>query len=157
MKGVSPVVATVLLIAIAVISAVAVWFWVSPLTTAASVPETATKAYTVTDVYTNSSNNGCNAIDLKNTGSITLTNIIFEVRDYVTGRTVGKSGTDSAIPAYINVSTLSPGTIVLFNISSIGNATNMTSVQFGTYTIKPTTASSSVTGIAAQIFSCPGA
>jgi len=156
-KGVSPVVATVLLIAIAVISAVAVWYWVAPFTAAQPIPSTSQKGYMVSDTYLNVSNSTCNGVDLKNTGGQTITSgTIFEIKDYATGKPAGINGTNPTFPAYINITyDLTPGNTNFYNISLLGSGANRTSVPFGTYIIRPSTAySSSVAGLADQLLTC---
>ncbi len=155
-KGVSPVVATVLLIAIAVISAVAVWYWVAPLTGKQAMPETSQKGYVVADTYPNASSTGCNGVDLRNTGGLTISNVVFEIRDYITGKPAGMNGTNPAISAYINMTyDLTVGNTNFYNISQLNNASNRTSVPFGTYIVRPSaTYSSSVAGLADQLLTC---
>ena len=155
-KGVSPVVATVLLIAIAVISSVAVWYWVAPFTAAQPMPSTSQKGYIVADTYPNASNTGCNGLDLRNTGGQTISGVVFEIRDYATGKQAGINGTNPVIPAYINMTyDLTPGNTNFYNISQLNNASNRTSVPFGTYILRPSaTYSSSVAGLADQLLTC---
>ena len=155
-KGVSPVVATVLLIAIAVISAVAVWYWVAPMTGQQATPETAQKSYTLVDIYPNSSINGCNAIDVKNTGGITLSNVYFEIRDYQTGRQAGVNGTNPPLVyVYLNMTgNLLPGDINYYNLSTAGNITNKSSIPLGTYILKPINIGTSITGLTSLTFTC---
>ena len=156
-KGVSPVVATVLLIAIAVISAVAVWYWVAPLTGKQAMPETSQKGYIVSETYFNVTNNTCNGIDLRNTGGLTIASgTIFEIRDYTTGKQVGINGTNPTIPAYINMTyDLTPGNTNFYNISQFGIASNRTGVPLGTYVVRPSaTYSPSIIGLADQLLTC---
>ncbi len=156
-KGVSPVVATVLLIAIAVISSVAVWYWVAPMTSKQAMPETSQKGYMVSDTYLNVSNSTCNGVDLRNTGGQTIsTGTIFEIRDYATGKPVGINGMNPTYPAYINITyDLTPGSTNFYNISQLGNNANRTSVPFGTYIVRPSVAySTSVAGLADQLLTC---
>jgi len=154
-KGVSPVVATVLLIAIAVISAVAVWYWVAPMTGQQATPETTQKSYTLVDIYPNASSTGCNAVDIKNVGGVTLSNLYFEIRDYQTGRPAGVNGTNPTIGVYINMTgDLLPGSTSYYNLST-GNATNRTTIPLGTYTIKPISiAGANIAGLTSQTFTC---
>jgi flagellin-like protein len=73
-KGVSPVVAIVLLIAIAVIAAVAVWYWVSPMTSKPATAETTQKTVTVEECYADA-----NSIFLRNSGGYTLSGQAFDI------------------------------------------------------------------------------
>jgi flagellin-like protein len=115
-KGVSPVVAVVLLIAIAVISAVAVWYWVSPLTARPAVAETTQKSIAVTACYYNA--NPAN-IDVRNTGGLSLSARFFEVRYSDNGSAVSYNSSHNA---YANMSSaLSSGdskTISVYACSS---------------------------------------
>jgi len=114
--GVSPVVATVLLIAIAVIASVGVWFWVSSYTAKPPLVETTFKAFTVVNAYKNSSNNGCKAIDINNNGGTQITNAMVYVRDYTTGKAAGINGTSPSFSAYLNITSLAPGSTSSFRI-----------------------------------------
>ncbi len=157
-KGVSPVVATVLLIAIAVISAVAAWYWVSAYTAKPPLPETSQRGYMVTGVYDNASVTGCNGVDIKNVGGISISNLVFEIKDYVSGRPAGPNGTDPTVPnqAYVNItSEITAGSTAFFNISVLGNASNKTSVPFGTYLLRPSARSpTSIAGLNDRLFTC---
>jgi FlaG/FlaF family flagellin (archaellin) len=154
-SGISPVIAATLLIAIAVIGSTTVWFWVSPQVSEPAIAETANKAYVVTKVYPNSTRSGCSSLDIKNTGGAPISDILLEVRDYVTGRPVGANGTDSNVTAHINISAeLLPGSTMNYNLSSIGNASNITSVPGGAYVLRASRYSDSVTGLADQMFTC---
>ena len=147
-KGVSPVVATVLLIAIAVISAVAVWYWVAPLTSAQPTPSTTQTAYVVTSTYKNTSNSAqCATLDLMNSGGIVIAvNTIFEVRYQANGTSAAR---------YINITTaLSPGSTSNFNITSAGWG-NQSALPLGTYTLRASTmSSSSISGFSDVYFTC---
>lgn len=154
-QGLSPVISAVLLIAMAVIGSVILYFWSTPYTSAQPVPKTTQKIYTVMTVYKNSSGNGCQALDIKNSGGYVIRNLIIEVRDEATGKQVGSNGTNPNVAAYINISFLGIGDIAVFNISSIGNASNITSVPFGTYILRPSTRSPvSIAGYTDNSFSC---
>ena len=160
-KGVSPVVATVLLIMMAVMGAVAVWYWASSYTTTKPpTPDTTQNGYVVVDVYRNTSNTGCNAVDVKNTGGLPLNNIVFEVRDYASGKTAGANGTDAnaTTQALVNISfEIASGLTMIENISFPGNVTNRTSVPFGTYLLKVskrTPSTTPITGFTDQLFTC---
>ena len=65
-KGVSPVVAAVLLIAIAVIAAVAVWYWVSPLTARPATTGTTQMTISVERCYDGAE------LDIRNVGGIAI-------------------------------------------------------------------------------------
>lgn len=88
-KGVSPVVAIVLLIAIAVISAVAVWTWVGPLTSKPPMGSTTQYSLTVLRCYP-----GTSTIDIKNTGGTRITGVTFTLINKTDGGSYG-SGTGS--------------------------------------------------------------
>jgi len=125
-KGVSPVVATVLLIAIAVISAVAVWYWVSPLTSPSATPSTTQYGFVVTSVYKNASGN-CTTVDIKNSGGTTIpTNTIFEIFN-IAGTSTGK---------YVNVTTLTSGTTSNFNIITAPGTNG--GIPVGSYLLRAT-------------------
>ena len=79
-KGVSPVVAIVLLIAIAVISAVAVWSWIGPLTSKPPMGATAQYSLNVEKCYAD-----LNTVDIKNTGGIKISAQNFSLIDKSTG------------------------------------------------------------------------
>jgi len=159
-KGVSPVVAVTVLIMMAVLASVAVWYWVSAYTTKPPGPDTTQKGYVVVDVYRNASNTGCNAVDVKNTGGLPLNNIVFEVRDYASGRPAGANGTDASATtqAFVNItSEIASGFTMVENISFPGNFTNRTSVPFGTYLLRVSARSPSttqITGLTDQLFTC---
>ena len=104
-SGVSPVVAAVLLIAIAVIASITVWYWVSPYTAKPPIAENIQKNYVITAVYKNSSKDGCIALDIKNAGGASIRGLVLEVRDYTTGALVDSNTTwlsDSALVSYWN-------------------------------------------------------
>ncbi len=153
-KGVSPVVATVLLIAIAVISAVAVWYWVAPLTSAQPTPSTTQSAFIVTNTYKNATSDGCGSLDIMNSGGISiLANTFFEVRSYTTGALVtGK---------FLNISiAIAPGTTINVNLTNVTayapsavSANN--SVALGTYILRASPKSAgSISGFADVYFTC---
>ena len=159
-KGVSPVVATVVLIMMAVLAAAAVWYWTASYTAKPPTPDTTQKGYVVVDVYRNTSNTGCNAVDVKNTGGLPLNNIVFEVRDYASGKTAGANGTDAnaTTQALVNISfEIAAGNTVMENLSFPGSVTNRTSVPFGTYALRVSTRTPSttpITGFTDQLFTC---
>ncbi len=103
-KGVSPVVAIVLLIAIAVISAVAVWSWVSPLTSKPPTGSTTQYSLSVLKCYPDGHTNGSsiNTVDIKNTGGVKISGQTFALIDTGTGATL----TSTALNAS---QTLAPG------------------------------------------------
>jgi len=157
-KGVSPVVATVVLIMMAVMAAVAVWYWVSSSTTKPPLPETSQRGYMVTSVYDNASVTGCNGVDIKNVGGISISNVVFEIKDYVSGRPAGPNGTDppTLYWAYVNItSEITAGNTTFFNISVLGNASNKTSVPQGAYLLRPSARSpTSIAGLNDRLFTC---
>jgi flagellin-like protein len=140
MKGVSPVVATVLLIALAVIASVTAWFWVSSYTTKPALAETSFRGFTVVGVYKNSSNDGCNAFTIKNTGGQTITNALFYVKDLVTGRPVGSNGTNPSYVAYVNITSANPGNSERFSILALGTGgwveTNISDISADIHSVK---------------------
>lgn len=102
MKGVSPVIAVVLLIAIAVIAAVAVWYWVGPLTSKPPGTETPTKSLTV--VQCRATPAGASAtVDVRNTGGTTVTARMLQIRYNDNGTQVNGSINYSQY-AYLNIS-----------------------------------------------------
>jgi len=97
-KGVSPVVAIVLLIAIAVISAVAVWSWVAPLTGKPPTGSTTQYIVSVKHCYPEG-----NTIDLRNDAALTITSQNFSLVDTQTGAILNASG------AFTSLLTIAPG------------------------------------------------
>jgi flagellin-like protein len=73
-KGVSPVVATVLLIAIAVIGAVALWFWVAPMTGKPATISYAQQKFSVSKCYAST-----DALDIRSDSGFTLSDLNFSV------------------------------------------------------------------------------
>ena len=157
-KGVSPVVATVVLIMMAVLAAAAVWYWTASYTAKPPTPDTTQKGYIVIDVYRNGTATNCNSLDIKNTGGLPLNNLTLEVRDYLTGRPAGVNGSDPTNPAYVNItSEIATGSTGHFDISMAGNTTNVTSVPFGTYLVRVsarTPSTTSITGFNDRFFTC---
>ena len=152
--------ATVVLIMMAVLAAAAVWYWTASYTAKPPTPDTTQKGYVVVDVYRNTSNTGCNAVDVKNTGGLPLNNIVFEVRDYASGKIIGINGTDPGLvnQTFVNISSeITAGNTVMEYFSFQGNATNKTSVFFGTYLLRVSTKTPSttpITGFTDQLFTC---
>ena len=145
-KGVSPVVATVLLIAIAVISAVAVWYWVAPLTSAQATPSTAQYGFVVTSTYKNSSSGNCLTMDIKNSGGMSIpAPTTFEIR-----WTNGTSAT-----RYVNISgAITSGSTSNFNISTYLNTTLTSGVSLGSYMLRVIGGVSGVSGFTDVYFTC---
>jgi len=143
-KGVSPVVATVLLIAIAVISAVAVWYWVAPLTSAQATPSTSQYAFVVTSTYKPSGN--CTALDIKNSGGVTMPlNTTLEIFNI--------NGTTTLKHVVVNVSTLTSGTTLNFPILTLPSTA--TNVPVGSYLLRASTKSgASISGFTDVYFTC---
>lgn len=82
-KGVSPVVAIVLLIAIAVIAAVAVWFWVSPLTGRPATASTTQKTISIEKCWVSGTTVSLLA---RNSGGITIAAAdSFDIYDQASG------------------------------------------------------------------------
>jgi len=128
-KGVSPVVATVLLIAIAVISAVAVWYWVAPLTSAQATPSTSQYGFVVTGTYKTSGN--CVSVDLKNSGGTTIPiNTLFEIFN-ITGLSTGKY-------VGLNTTSLTSGATANFNITSSATTNATGNIPVGSYLLRAT-------------------
>lgn len=95
-KGVSPVVAIVLLIAIAVISAVAVWSWIGPLTS--KPPTGATTQYSVAIL---SCYPATDTIDIQNSGGVKISGQAFDLINRNTGVLLNESA--------VSAQTLTPG------------------------------------------------
>jgi len=151
MKGVSPVVATVLLIAIAVISAVAVWYWVAPMTGGQPTPSTTQYGIVVTNVYTNATSGvNCVTVDIKNSGGVSIpTNTVFEIKYEANGTAA------APFAKYVNMtSALAPGASSNFYISNV--TMNRTQVEQGTYILRAsaTLSPTSVSGYSDIYFTC---
>ena len=101
-KGVSPVVAIVLLIAIAVISAVAVWTWVGPLT---SKPPMGSTTQSIVQVIACHPGNPT-TIDIKNTGGVKISSQSFTLISMADGSLVNLTGS-----GVVTTQTLSPGEV----------------------------------------------
>ena len=97
-KGISPVVAVVLLIAIAVIASVAVWFWVSPLT---AKPATASTTQKTLSIESCDATN--NRVFVRNSGGLTVaaSNVSTNFKEYTQGGTTQLG--------YLDIPELSPG------------------------------------------------
>jgi len=119
--GISPVVATVLLIAITVTASITTWYWLVSYTLKPALTETIYKVFTVVGVYKNSSKNGCNALDIKNAGGTTVSNTLLYVKDYATGKPAGGNGTNPPYQAYVNLSNLEAGKTSVFSINGLGS------------------------------------
>jgi len=101
-KGVSPVVAIVLLIAIAVISAVAVWTWVGPLTSKPPMGSTTQYSMQVVRCYSSTS-----TIDIKNTGGTKISAQAFSLISKVDGAQLNATVTSQTLaPGEVNSSVL---------------------------------------------------
>lgn len=147
-KGVSPVVATVLLIAIAVISAVAVWYWVSPLTSAQATPSTTQYGFVITTAYKNSTSGNCVTLDIKNSGGASIpATTTFEVR-WINGTNAGK---------YVNVtSALTSGSTSNFNIANTaaGAYAGNGGIAVGSYFVRAIAGAGGITGYTDVYFTC---
>ncbi len=97
-KGISPVVAVVLLIAIAVIAAVAVWFWVGPLTQKPAITTASQNQLVVEQCDTT---NG--KVKIRNAGALTISAV--DSSDHFR---VYQHGSSTQI-GYINMTQLSSG------------------------------------------------
>jgi len=115
-SGISPVVGTVLLIAIAVIGAVAVWYWSSAYVGKPVLPQVTFSSYTVVSVYKNATGDGCSSLDIRNTGGDTLNISGMYIREITSGRSAGMNGTSPDYVAYINMSALTKGQVGNFPI-----------------------------------------
>jgi len=125
-KGVSPVVAIVLLIAIAVISAVAVWTWVGPLTSKPPMGSTTQYSLTVIKCYPGATG----TLDIKNTGGVKINGQSFSLIDKTTGGTLSTSAfTTTLAPGEVN-STLSVGTTLLSGVAYALRAQNFPDIEF---------------------------
>ncbi len=116
MKGISPVVATVLLIAIAVIAAIALWFWIGGLTSKPSLPAQQKVSLSV------ESCNGSHAT-VRNTGGTTAlspASIVNSSRAYI---------------GYIDISNLQSGNVSTFRICDTNNICPTAKLLPGTYEI----------------------
>jgi FlaG/FlaF family flagellin (archaellin) len=105
MKGVSPVVAIVMLIAISVIATVSVWFWINPMTGKPATADTTQKTVSVEQCYAQT-----NALRLRNSGGYAITNQLFEVYMSSTGNPIGVN---------VTVDSLNPGESDMFNASGL--------------------------------------
>ncbi len=147
-KGVSPVVATVLLIAIAVISAVAVWYWVAPLTSPPATPPTTQYAFVVTTAYKNLTNSAqCVSLDIKNSGGMAIpAGTGFLIRF--------TNGTASA--AYVNItaaSAIPSGSTVNVNITNGINNTTL-AISSGSYILRIVASPAGISGFTDVYFTC---
>ncbi len=118
-KGISPVVAVVLLIAIAVIAAVAVWFWVSPLTAKPATAGTAQK--TISVVSCTISGNNAN-LKINNPGGLTVTEAELASADIYEAGAATATVTDLSSVNLSTISSISPGSqlVVTLNNSAAG-------------------------------------
>lgn len=115
-QGVSPVVAIVLLIAIAVISAVAVWTWVGPLTSKPPMGSTTQYALQVIKCYPAS-----NQLDIKNGGGVKITAQNFSLINKADGSVASTS-------AFAALVTLSPGEVA--SNMTVSGATLQSGMQY---------------------------
>ncbi len=146
-KGVSPVVATVLLIAIAVISAVAVWYWVAPLTSPQAAPSTVQYGVSYNNIYKTSTGN-CTTIDIRNSGGLSIpANTAFQILPIAGGNATGR---------YVNITTtLTSGSTSNFVIGLI-NGSNSTppGLAVGSYLLRVYASPSGLTGYTDAPFTC---
>jgi len=124
-SGISPVVGTVLLIAIAVIGAVAVWYWSSSYTGKPVLPQVTFSSYTVVSVYKNASGDGCSSLDIRNTGGGTLNMSSMYIREITSGRSTSV-GTNQEYIGYINMSALDKNQVGNFPILGFRTMANFT-------------------------------
>jgi len=124
-KGVSPVVAIVLLIAIAVISAVAVWTWVGPLTSKPPMGSTTQYSLTVLRCYA-----GTAVIEVKNTGGTRISGVNFTLINKSDGQSCGSTQALTLAPGDVN-SSLVTGTVTLVSGMPYAlRATNFPDIEF---------------------------
>jgi flagellin-like protein len=124
-KGVSPVVAIVLLIAIAVISAVAVWTWVGPLTSKPPMGSTTQYSLTVLKCYPGTAN-----IDVKNTGGTRITGVTFLLINKTDGQQSGSgTGLLTLAPGDVN-SSMSAGAVLVSGMPYALRATNFPDIEW---------------------------
>lgn len=133
-KGISPVVAVVLLIAIAVIAAVGVWYWVGEFT---DQPDTNTDVKTFTLTRCGPGTNGTYVFVQNQGKNILDTNIAF----YLTGNQtpVGYIGFEE-----VNVATDGGEMVPIVDLATAGTNVNISS---GNYNVLSA-------GVQSQTFSC---
>jgi flagellin-like protein len=117
MKGVSPVVAAVLLIAIAVIAAVGIWFWIGGFTSKPSLPPQQQVALSVENC------NGSHVV-VRNTGGI----------DALSAASI--NNVSNSYVGYIDISDLAGGTVNTFQICDFNNVCPTTKLVPGIYEIE---------------------
>jgi len=123
-KGVSPVVAIVLLIAIAVISAVAVWTWVGPLTSKPPMGSTTQYSLTVLKCYPGTQN-----IDVKNTGGTRINAVLFALINKTDGSSSGAGVTLTMAPGDVN-SSVPTGAGLISGMPYALRATNFPDIEW---------------------------
>ena len=117
-KGISPIVAVVLLIAIAVIAAVGLYFWVSAFTT---TPATPTPPETLTAACVGAGSNFNGTLFISNTGTTTIADDDIGVR---TGTITNNSLT--------GLGDIAPGGTLAVSAAQIYNGTDLTTGANGT-------------------------
>ena len=142
-KGVSPVVAVVLLIAIAVISAVAVWYWVAPLTARPSTGGDISKSIAVTQCFTGWA---YTTVSVRNTGGVIVQTTIFGVFYNDNGSQV-LNNSGATVVARLNGSLASGATATLNVSGSTGTVDNVNLSTSTAYFLR-------VSGIPDAPFSC---
>jgi len=123
-KGVSPVVAIVLLIAIAVISAVAVWTWVGPLTSKPPMGSTTQYSLTVLRCYA-----GTPVIEVKNTGGTRISGVNFTLINKSDGQSCGSTQALTLAPGDVN-SSLVTGANLVSGMPYALRATNFPDIEW---------------------------
>ncbi len=86
-KGISPVIATVLLIAISIISAIGVWYWAAQLVDKPTGVETEGQVFTVTNCEIHLGNPENATLTVRNTGGLMITDSsvsVYENGDHAT-------------------------------------------------------------------------
>lgn len=154
-RAVSPVIAIALLVAIVAVGSVTTFYWTMSYTSNQPIPQTSPSAYTVTMVYPDSNNYGCNSISLKNTGGSAIRDLILEVRNYLTGERAGINGSQVNLSAIINITEdLQPGVTKTYNFSIRGGSFNKISLAPGNYLLRPV---SGAPAVLEQGFTCSAA
>ena len=123
-KGVSPVVAIVLLIAIAVISAVGVWVFVGPLTSKPPLPGGVSYEISV---------EGCvvpNLLDIKNTGASKIVSQTFSLVNLADGSVQTATCPITNLAPYDSTQCTTTGTTLVSGVTYALRAANYPEAQF---------------------------
>ena len=125
-KGVSPVVAIVLLIAIAVISAVAVWTWVGPLTSKPPMGSTTQYSLQIIRCYPGTPG----AIDIKNTGGVIVPSTVFALISMSDGSTLSATGATLGVAPGLTNSSVAVSPSLTSGSSYLLRATGFPDIPF---------------------------